>query len=90
MFRIFVRHSVKDFDEWHRGYKKYYDIQRDLRMVGDSVQRGVEDPTEVTVVHESADQEDVKKYMSLPNLKELMDDIGVVGEPEIWVTEKVL
>ena len=90
MYRVFVRHSVKDFDEWHRGYRNYYDIQRDLKMVGDSVQRGVEDPRQITVVHEFASMDDVKAYMSLPNLKELMDKIGIVGEPEIWVTEKIL
>ncbi len=90
MYRVFVRHTVKDFDAWHSGYRTYYDIQRDLNMVGDAVQHDVEDPNKLTVVHDFATMDDVNRYMSLPNLKELMEKVGLIGEPEIWVTEKVL
>ncbi|NKB54483.1 MAG: hypothetical protein GKR97_20140 [Rhizobiaceae bacterium] len=90
MFRVFVRHQVKDFNAWHEGYRKYYDLQRDLNMSADAVQRDVEDPTRLTVVHDFSSMDDVKRYMSLPNLKGLMDDIGVIGKPDIWITEKVL
>ena len=59
-------------------------------MVGDAVQHDVEDPCRLTVVHDFSTMEDVKRYMSLPNLKDLMEKVGMIGEPEIWVTEKVL
>ena len=55
-----------------------------------SVQHDVEDPNKLTVVHDFATMDDVNRYMSLPNLKELMEKVGLIGEPEIWVTEKVL
>ena len=90
MFRVFVRHEVKDFDAWHRGYREYYDIQKGLNMVGDAVQHDVEDPSKLTVVHDFATMEDVQNYMSLPDLKALMEKVGLIGEPEIWVTRKVL
>ena len=90
MYRVFVRHEVKDFDAWHKGYREYYSIQKDLNMVSDAVQHDVEDSGKLTVIHDFASMDDVNRYMSLPNLKALMEKVGMVGEPEIWVTQKVL
>ena len=90
MYRVFVRHQVEDFEKWHAGYRDYYDIQVDLNMCGDAVHRDTEDGNRLTVVHDFATMEDVNRYMSLPNLKELMDKIGVTTQPDIWVTRRVL
>ena len=90
MYRVFVRHEVKDFGEWHKGYRSYYPIQVDLNMTGDAVHRDEENGNKITVVHDFATMDDVKRYMSMPNLKELMDKIGVESEPDIWVTRRVL
>ena len=56
--------------------REYYPLQVELDMCGDAVHRDVEDGNRMTVVHDFATMEDVKRYMSLPNLKELMDKIG--------------
>lgn len=90
MYKVFVRHEVKDFDSWHQGYREYYDIQRDLNMVSDAVHHDVDNSGRLTVVHDFATMDDVNRYMSLPNLKELMEKVGMVGEPEVWVTKKIL
>lgn len=90
MYRVFVRHSVEDFEKWHAGYREYYPLQVELEMCGDAVHHDIEDGNRMTVVHDFATMDQVKRYMSLPNLKELMDKIGVKGEPEIWVTKRVL
>ena len=90
MYRVFVRHQVEDFEKWHNGYRDYYGLQADLNMFGDAVHRDVDDGDRLTVVHDFASMDDVKRYMSLPNLKELMDKIGVKSQPDIWVTRKVL
>lgn len=90
MYRVFVRHTVEDFDKWHAGYREYYPLQVELNMSGDAVHRDAEDGNRIIVVHDFATMDDVKRYMSLPNLKDLMDKIGVTGQPEIWVTKRVL
>lgn len=87
MIRIFVRHTVKDFDKWLEGFRGYEEIQKDLNRLGGGVANSIDDPHSVTVFHDFADMDAAQRYMSLPNLKELMEAVGVVGEPEIWVTQ---
>ena len=42
-------------------------------------QHDVDDPCKLTVVHDFTSMEDVKRYMSLPNLKDLMQKVDLVG-----------
>ena len=50
MYRVFVRHTVEDFEKWHAGYREYYPLQVELDMCGDAVHRDVEDGNRMTVV----------------------------------------
>ena len=88
MARLFVRHDVADFDRWKSGYD---DAERDglrselgVRKAG--VYQAVDRPTDVTVWHDFDSVEAAQSFISDPRLPATMSDLGVTGEPQIWIT----
>lgn len=84
--RLFAHHTVADFATWKQGYDAYAPEQKKAGVLRKSVYRSVENPNEVTVIHDFADVGQAKAFANSPDLAALMKKIGVQGKPEVWIT----
>jgi hypothetical protein len=85
---MFARHEVKDFAAWKAAYDAFDEERRGMGVTGDGVYQADDDPNQVTVFHEFESMDAAKKFASDDRLKEVMDNAGVVGAPEVWLTER--
>ncbi len=90
MIRLFARHPVADFARWWEGYQKFAQLRVDNGVKADAVYQAVDDPNDVTVVHDFETAEAAAAFASLPELKAAMAEIGVTGPPAIWITQETV
>jgi len=88
MATMFVRHTVKDFAEWKKGYDGFDDKRKAMGVTGDGVYQAEGNPNDVTVYHDFASLDAAKAFAGSAELKSVMKEAGVVGAPDIWFTEK--
>ena len=86
MTRMFVRHRVADYAAWREAYDGFDEERRGLGVTGDAVYQSVADPNELTIWHDFSSQEAADSFGSSPRLREVMQDAGVQGAPEVWFT----
>jgi quinol monooxygenase YgiN len=84
--RIFVRHEVTDYATWRKGYNGFRATQRSMGVVSQSVYQSVDDPNDITVVHDFKSELDAKAFVTSDKLKAAMQGSGVKGAPTIWYT----
>ncbi len=84
--RLFVRHQVDDFSVWVKGYDAYSKAQKRAGIFHKAVYQSLDDPNDVTVIHDFHDANKAKDFISSPKLKDQMTKLGVKGQPEIWIT----
>jgi hypothetical protein len=87
MVRMFARHQVADYDAWRKAYNEFDRASLGVRK--DAVYRSVSDPSEVTVCHDFDDRAAATAFVSSDDLKATMTKAGVVGAPDIWITDAV-
>ena len=84
--RLFVRHKVDDFSVWVKGYDAYSEEQKRAGIFHKAVYQSLDDPNDVTVIHDFHDVNKAKDFISSTKLKDQMAKLGVQGQPEIWIT----
>jgi hypothetical protein len=89
MATLFVRHQVADFVAWKSGYNKYDSLRKDHGVTSAGVYQSVDDANDVTVYHEFDTIEAAKAFAAMPELKAAMDELGVTGAPQIWLTTRI-
>ena len=86
MVRLFIRHTVADFRAWRKGYDEFDEKRRSMGVTGDAVYRSIDNPNDVTVSHDFDTEQSARDVLSSEELKTAMDNAGVQGKPEIWIT----
>lgn len=86
MFTLFVRHKVAEYDTWRSVYDAF-DVRDAMGVKEDGVLRHVEDPNDVTVYHVFESRQGAEAFLANPELGAAMQKAGVIGKPEIWLTE---
>jgi heme-degrading monooxygenase HmoA len=84
MVRMFIRHEVADYDAWRTVYDGF--DRRALGVLDASVCRSVDDPNEVTVVHDFGSEEAAREFMASGELEGAMRSAGVSSTPTVWLT----
>jgi hypothetical protein len=88
MVRVFVRHSVADYPTWRQHYDNFDTERRGMGVAGDAVYQSVDDPNDITAWHDFSTREAAESFASSPRLRDVMQQAGVQGKPEVWfVTE---
>lgn len=84
MVRMFVRHEVADYDAWRKVYDGF--DRGALGVVSDAVYRSLDDPNDVTVVHDFESAESAHAFADANDLESAMRNAGVTSTPTVWFT----
>ena len=89
MVRLFVRHSVSNYDNWRKIFDEFAPTARTMGVMEPSVLRSVDDPSDVTVTHDFESVEKARAFVGSDDLRQAMAKAGVAGEPQIWIATGV-
>jgi len=78
-----LSHTVADFDAWLAGYAAAEGVRQQGGIIGDAVNRSVEDPNTAVVYHQAASHEALTAFLAHPGLKAAMAKAGVTGAPQV-------
>jgi len=86
---VIVRHQVKDFDFWYKGYQHasggtHHHPDRGYTPSRRSVHRVPGEPAAALVVHAASKVSKAPAFMETQNMRDRMEAGGVIGTPEIW------
>lgn len=79
--------AVEDFDEWKSAFERFGSFRTDHGQQGYQFFQNVDDPNEVVVLFEWADDEDPRAFFASEEMRERMDEAGVKGRPEMTELE---
>ena len=80
---MLISHTVADFDTWLAGYKAAASIQKQGGIIGDAVNRSLDDPKTVIVYHQAETHDALKSFIASPGLKAAMEKAGVTSVPQV-------
>jgi hypothetical protein len=81
---LLVRHKVRDFSEWKRGYDSHLPKRIEAGLTEKHLLRGANDPNEVVILLEAKDLARAKAFAESPDLRETMQKVGVLDKPDIY------
>lgn len=84
--RRFAHRTVVDFDAGKKGNDAYAPEQKKAGVLRKSVYRSVDNPNEVTIIHDFNDIGKAKAFAASPDLAAPMARMGAPGKPEVWIT----
>jgi hypothetical protein len=87
MYMMAVNHDVEDYDRWKAVYDEVDQGEMGARF--GRVNRNVDNPLNITVVHGFDTLEAAREFASNPALKEAMGRAGAVGAPRFEFYEEV-
>ena len=88
MATLFVRHKVSDFATWKAAYDAFDAERSGMGVTGQGVYQADGDPSDVTAYHHFENMSAAKAFLDSPRLKEVMESAGVVGQPDLWLTNR--
>lgn len=88
MIFLFEHAVVNDFDTWHKVFVDFAPTLKAKGVLTSSVYRGVDDPNDVTVIHEFTSRDEAKAFIDSDELHEARQRANVRVTPDIWCTEK--
>jgi hypothetical protein len=81
---VLVRHKVRDFSEWKRGYDAHLPKRTEAGLTEKYLLRVAGDPNEVVALFEAKDRSRAKAFVDSADLRETMQKLGVVDKPDVY------
>ena len=81
---LLVRHKVRDFSEWKRGFDAHRPKRVEAGLTDKHVLRGTDDPNQVIALFEANDLDDARAFAASADLRDTMQKAGVVDKPDIY------
>ena len=81
---VLVRHKVRDFSEWKRGYDAHLPKRTEAGLTEKHLLRGTNDPNEVVLLLEAKDQNRAKAFVESADHPETMQKVGVIDKPDVY------
>ena len=88
MAYILVRHNVEDYSKWKPVFDKHSNLRSKNGSKGGKVFQSADNPDEVFVLLEWDSLDNARNFAQSDNLKEAMQEAGVVGMPDIYFIEE--
>ena len=86
---ITIRHKVKHYDAWKPKFDAHGATRAAAGCKGGHLLRGIDDPNEVVIFFEWDTLEKARKFADSPELKEAMEQAGVIDKPDVYFLENV-
>jgi hypothetical protein len=83
---MFVRHDVREYDAWRRVYDAFAAQHQAHGVRAEAVYQSVDNPNDVTVTNDFEDIEIARAFLESSEVRDTIQDAGVVGEPQVWFT----
>ena len=88
MAYILVRHNVEDWGKWKPVFDDHSGLRSNNGSKGGKVFRSVDNPNEVFVLLEWDSLTNAQNFSQSAELKEAMQEAGVVGMPDMYFIEE--
>ena len=89
MAQLFVHHQVKDYPKWRQVYDEMDGVRRSLGMTGARVFHTAANPNEIVIITDWPTADNARAYAQSPDLKQAMQNAGVLSQPEVLILEEV-
>ena len=86
---MMIRHRVAEFTQWKPVYDAHADVRRDAGLEEAFLLRDVDDPQQVVILFRTSDLARAKIFAQSADLREAMQNAGVLGVPEITLLHDV-
>lgn len=86
MTTLLVHHTVESFENWKPGFDGHQDSRR---LHGATQHRVLRDGDNITILIDFPDRDAAVGFVQDPALREAMAKAGVIGAPEVTVTDEV-
>jgi hypothetical protein len=80
---ILLKNKVADFAQWKAVYDTHLPMRSAAGLTEKYLFRDVEDANEITLLFVAEDLDRARAFMTSPDLRERMQDAGVLDKPEI-------
>jgi hypothetical protein len=84
MPHLLVRHKVSDFSKWKSSYDAHSPARKEAGLQEEHLLRNMDNPNEVILLFEVKDLKRAKEFGASANLRQAMQDAGVVDKPDIY------
>jgi len=81
---VLIRHKVRDFAEWKRGYDAYLPKLNEAGLTEKHLLRNANDSNEVVILLEATDLSRAKAFAESAELRESRQKVGILDEPDIY------
>ena len=81
---ILIRHKVRDFETWKTGYDAHQPKRIEAGLAEKYLLRGADDANEVIILFEAQDLNRAKAFVASADLREKMQEVGVIDKPDIY------
>lgn len=85
---VILTHKVENFNKWKPYYDRDVERRKNAGLKEIICGKNSEEPNVVYMVFESNDPPRVREMLKDPELKEIMEEAGVLEKPELIVIEK--
>ena len=84
---MLIRHKIRDFSLWKQVYDSHIQKRLEAGLSEKHLFTSSGDPHEVIILFEATDLERAKAFSESPDLRERMEQAGVVDKPDIYFLE---
>jgi Protein of unknown function (DUF3764). len=84
---LLIRHKVRDFKSWKTGYDGHQPKRTEAGLTEKYLLRSSDDANEVVILFEAQDLKRAKAFAASADLREKMQEVGVVDKPDIYFLE---
>jgi hypothetical protein len=81
---LLIRHKVRDFSEWKRGYDAHLPKRTEAGLTEKHLLRGAGDANEVVLLFQVKDLSKAKAFAESADLRQTMQNVGVLDKPDIY------
>ena len=80
---LLIRHKVRDFDSWKTAYDQHSSARANAGLTELHLLRTIADPNDIVLLFQADDLERARAFARSDDLKQKMQDAGVVSAPEM-------
>ena len=85
---VLIRHKVRNFATWKAGYDAHQAKRAEAGLTEKYLLHGADDPNEVVLLFEAQDIVRAKEFAASADLREKMQEVGVVDKPDVYFLNK--